>query len=119
MGVVIIECIIYEDPDAPSRAQPTSREFRHWLKVNIPGSHLDKGETIFEYYSPTPPQGTGLHRYTFFIFKQLKGKTNFDLRFISGNSSESRSNTSTRDLISKYHLEPFGGNFFQAEYDGN
>ena len=53
------------DPDAPSRANPTYREWRHWLVANIPGCDVSKGETIVTYFGAGPPQGTGLHRYIF------------------------------------------------------
>lgn len=58
------------DPDAPSRQNPKAREYRHWLVVNIPGSFVDAGEKVVDYQGPTPPLGTGLHRYIFLIYKQ-------------------------------------------------
>lgn len=45
-----------QDPDAPSRREPSRREFRHWLIVNIPGSEITKGETVFEYIGSGPPE---------------------------------------------------------------
>ena len=33
------------DPDAPSRRNPTNREWLHWLVVNIPGGNVKMGET--------------------------------------------------------------------------
>jgi phosphatidylethanolamine-binding protein (PEBP) family uncharacterized protein len=47
------------DPDAPSRANPVRREFRHWLVGNIPGDRVDEGETLTEYVGSGPPKGTG------------------------------------------------------------
>jgi hypothetical protein len=40
------------DPDAPSRADPEFREYRHWLVVNIKGSDLSSGD-IATYYTPS------------------------------------------------------------------
>lgn len=57
-------CLI-TDPDAPSRADPTWREWRHWLVGNIPGTDISKGEVLSEYIGAGPPKGTGLHRYVF------------------------------------------------------
>ncbi|XP_008286873.1 phosphatidylethanolamine-binding protein 4 [Stegastes partitus] len=62
------------DPDAPRRTQPTSAYWRHWLVVNIQGEALKKGQiqgtTLTDYYPPTPPQKSGLHRYQFMLFEQ-------------------------------------------------
>merc|ERR1711973_958518 len=57
------------DPDAPSRAEPTFREWHHWLVVNIPGNNISQGDVLSEYVGSGPPQGTGLHRYIFLAYK--------------------------------------------------
>ncbi len=49
----------FPDPDAPSRKEPTYREWHHWLVGNIPGADVNKGETLSEYVGSGPPQGTG------------------------------------------------------------
>lgn len=64
------------DPDAPSRKEPTFREWHHWLVGNIPGGEVSKGQVLSEYIGSGPPQGTGLHRYVFLIYKQ-NGKIEF------------------------------------------
>ena len=69
--------IILSDPDAPSRANPAIREVRHWYVVNIPGSNVDEGETLFDFIGSGPPKDTGLHRYVFVVFKQPR-KLEFD-----------------------------------------
>ena len=53
------------DPDAPSRVDPSWREWRHWLVGNIPGTEVSKGEVLSEYIGAGPPKDTGLHRYIF------------------------------------------------------
>ncbi|CAG0910012.1 unnamed protein product, partial [Darwinula stevensoni] len=58
------------DPDAPSRQNPKFREWQHWMVVNIPGNDVSKGKVMSEYVGSGPPQGTGLHRYVFFVYKQ-------------------------------------------------
>lgn len=69
--------LIMTDPDAPSREKPAFREIRHWLVVNIPGNKVHEGAHIVEYIGSGPPQGTGLHRYVFLVFKQ-PGKITVD-----------------------------------------
>lgn len=64
--------LILTDPDAPSRKQPTRREWRHWAVVNIPGNDVPAGDTVAEYVGAGPPQGTGQHRYVFLVYKQSK-----------------------------------------------
>ncbi|XP_015376894.1 PREDICTED: phosphatidylethanolamine-binding protein homolog F40A3.3-like [Diuraphis noxia] len=48
------------DPDAPSRAEPTIREWRHWLVGNIPGGNVNMGETLTGYIGSGPPPKTGI-----------------------------------------------------------
>lgn len=62
------------DPDAPSRANPLYREIRHWLVMNIPESDVKEGDEVVEYIGSGPPNGTGLHRYIYLVFKQPNGK---------------------------------------------
>ena len=47
------------DPDAPSRANPSSREFLHWLVTNIPGCDIAKGDQFAEYIGSDAPKDTG------------------------------------------------------------
>ncbi|KAH3759685.1 protein D2 [Pelomyxa schiedti] len=67
--------LVMTDPDAPSRASPKFREWRHWVVVNIPGSDLSAGKTLASYMGPAPPPGTGPHRYIFLLFRQNKPVT--------------------------------------------
>lgn len=109
--------LVMTDPDAPSRKEPTVREWHHWLVGNIPGDNLSKGEVLTEYVGSGAPKGTELHRYTFLLFKQPK-KLEFDERRITKNQAAGREKFSTKNFMEKYHLEaPIAGNFFQAQYD--
>lgn len=61
--------LVMVDPDAPSPAQPTAREWLHWLLVDIPeGMDASKGRELVPYMGPSPP--IGKHRYVFVVFKQ-------------------------------------------------
>ena len=65
--------IVGLDPDAPSRRKPSSRSFSHQLQINVPASAADVAIVSTEhalYYPPCPPQGSGQHRYVFFLYRQ-------------------------------------------------
>jgi len=128
------------DPDAPSRAEPTFREWHHWLVVNIPGNNISQGDVLSEYVGSGPPQGTGLHRYIFLAYKQ-PGKLSCDeprltnryqLAMISISdlllvtdgflscyrSGDNRGKFSIRKFAEKYNLgQPVAGNLYQAQWD--
>ncbi|XP_036324301.1 protein D3-like [Rhagoletis pomonella] len=104
------------DPDAPSRVEPTYREILHWFVVNIPGNKVAEGQIVAEYIGSGPPEGTGLHRYVFLVFKQankIEAQT-----FIPKTSIAGRLKMKTREYITKFNLgEPIAGNFYEAQYD--
>lgn len=54
------------DPDAPSRENPTYREWHHWLVGNIPGKDVAKGEILSAYVGSGPPPGEKLPCYAIF-----------------------------------------------------
>jgi phosphatidylethanolamine-binding protein (PEBP) family uncharacterized protein len=60
--------LIAWDPDAPQAS------WLHWLVVNIPGGSAyvsgPQGSTLVPWAPPTPPPGTGTHRYIFGLFLQ-------------------------------------------------
>ena len=50
------------DPDAPSRTNPIKANWLHWMIINTgfdKSGHLLQGQTIWEYYGPAPPKGSG------------------------------------------------------------
>ncbi|XP_058818071.1 protein D2-like [Topomyia yanbarensis] len=105
------------DPDAPSRKEPTFREWHHWLVGNIPGANVAKGETLSEYVGSGPPEGTGLHRYVFLVYKQ-NGKLSFDEPRLTNRSGDNRGGFSIKKFADKYQLgNPVAGNFYQAQWD--
>lgn len=114
-GVFHTLCMV--DPDAPSKENATFREIQHWLVVNIPGNSIESGKTLSEYIGSGPPQGTGLHRYVFLVYKQ-PGLLETDEKFISNRTAAGRRNFKIRDFARKYNLEnPIAANFYQAQYD--
>ncbi|KAK7864799.1 hypothetical protein R5R35_012287 [Gryllus longicercus] len=105
------------DPDAPSRNEPKFREWHHWLVVNIPGNNIAQGETLSEYVGSGPPNGTGLHRYVFLVYKQ-KGKITADEPRLTNRSGDNRGKFSIRKFAAKYGLgDPVAGNLYQAKWD--
>ncbi len=88
--------LIMTDPDAPSRAEPTYREWNHWLVVNIPGDKLSEGEIRSEYVGAGPPQGTGLHRYVFLVLKQRAKGLFSDIPHLKNDSAKNRGGFNTR-----------------------
>lgn len=66
--------LIMVDPDAPSRARPKHRYWRHWVVVDIRGADLKNGKlqgrVLTDYARPTPPAQSGYHRYQFLLFEQ-------------------------------------------------
>ncbi|XP_018329659.1 protein D2-like [Agrilus planipennis] len=112
--------LIMTDPDAPSRKNPTRREFCHWLVVNIPGENLSQGTVLKDYFRPAPPINTGLHRYVFMLFEQ-SGYENFNSEpYVNGSCRTSRPYFSTKKFIEKYHFSELkSGNFFFASWDNS
>ncbi|XP_055645335.1 protein D3-like [Toxorhynchites rutilus septentrionalis] len=106
------------DPDAPSRADPKFRSVCHWYVGNIPGGKIDKGEHRIAFIGSGPPQGTGLHRYVFLVYKQ-NGKINLsDAPRTSNRSRNNRLNFQHKDFVNRYKLgELVAGNFYRAQFD--
>lgn len=105
------------DPDAPSRKEPTFREWHHWLVGNIPGCDVSKGEVLSAYVGSGPPKDTGLHRYVFLIYEQ-RCKLTFDEKRLPNTSGEGRGGFKIATFAKKYALgTPVAGNLYQAEYD--
>lgn len=109
--------LVLTDPDAPSRAEPTYREWHHWLVGNIPGTDVRAGETLSAYVGSGPPYGTGLHRYVFLVYRQ-PGPLKFDETRLTNTSGDGRGGFRVSKFAEKYGLGvPVAGNFYEAEYD--
>ncbi|QRV77908.1 phosphatidylethanolamine-binding protein (PEBP) family [Ceratobasidium sp. AG-Ba] len=80
------------DPDAPSRAKPTFGQVRHLLAANLTvagtrskyvhNSFLLNNSTpaVNDYLTPTPPAGSGPHRYVALLYTQPR---HFDISFLN------------------------------------
>ncbi|KAJ2904798.1 PEBP-like protein [Zalerion maritima] len=63
------------DPDAPTRMDPMFRSFRHWVVTGVKkvggGGKLRLGKNATTPYRPPGPRpNSGVHRYTFILFKE-------------------------------------------------
>ena len=60
--------LIMADPDAPSAAEAESGKYYvHWILKDATGADLAGGTDALAYNGPTPPQGSGVHRYEFYL----------------------------------------------------
>lgn len=73
--------LVMTDPDAPSRAEPKYRQFRHWVITGLKAPAISASETsnlnalktkasTTPYRPPGPPPGSGFHRYIFLLFQE-------------------------------------------------
>ncbi|RPA97322.1 PEBP-like protein [Choiromyces venosus 120613-1] len=72
--------VIMIDPDAPSRANPTSANVLHWVKTDLrirpttaTNITADNATAPLSYAPPSPPSGSGEHRYVFLLYDQPSG----------------------------------------------
>jgi phosphatidylethanolamine-binding protein len=79
--------VVLTDPDAPSRGDPKNAEYAHWIAAGVPSTSTSEPASgctrlelahlheVLEYAPPTPPKGTGQHRYVFMAFAPANGTT--------------------------------------------
>ncbi|CAG2177760.1 unnamed protein product, partial [Oppiella nova] len=110
--------LVMTDPDAPSREDPMFGQYKHWLVINIPGNDVAKGRTLAEYKGSGPPQGTGLHRYIFLVYKQPDIMNSTEAT-VASDSLTGRPLFKVREFAKTNNLgEPAAVNYFQAKFDG-
>jgi len=86
--------------------------------VNIPGNDVRNGEHLVEYVGSGPTKGSGLHRYTYLVFKQLEAGINPDSPKASNDSISERVLFNTKAFAKKHQLgQPVAGNFYRAQWD--
>ncbi|WP_179830824.1 YbhB/YbcL family Raf kinase inhibitor-like protein [Nocardia amikacinitolerans] len=98
--------VLMFDVDAPSRSASHGLCWLHWAVGDVPGLDIARGSEIVPYAGPTPPAGSGPHRYVLVVYRQAEemgvrqlGRPKFDpLRFAHSQA-----------------LEPVAANFFVAE----
>merc|ERR1712200_210415 len=101
------------DPDAPSRNNPRAAQWIHWIVINVDGKTLLSGEDlrgdeVTEYAGPSPPRGSGPHRYVLLVWEQHHS--------VSMDSPRSRARGDISKIVKSLDLkEPVAGNFFLTE----
>ncbi|CAG9769314.1 unnamed protein product [Ceutorhynchus assimilis] len=107
--------LVFTDPDNRHRDEPYY-EWHHWLVGNIPGRNVAQGEVLSAFIGSGPPQGTGIHRYVFMVYKQ-PGKIQFDEPRLK-RAVDGRGNFFLTKFAEKYNLgQPVAGNFYLAQFD--
>jgi len=66
------------DPDAPSRKNPRAAQWNHWIVTDIKSTDVKSlgkvsGKVVTSYNPPSPPKGSGPHRYIILLYKQHGG----------------------------------------------
>merc|ERR1712192_71346 len=101
------------DPDAPSRKNPRAAQWLHWILTNVEGERLVSGQDlagdkVTAYAGPSPPKGSGPHRYVFLVWQQQQA--------VSMESPRSRARGDISKIAESLGLgAPMAGNFFFAE----
>nr|XP_018913439.1 PREDICTED: protein D3-like [Bemisia tabaci] len=116
--------LLLVDPDWPIKEPRTINEFPHWMVGNIPGSNVDKGETIIDYVGfRATVVDENPHRYTFLAYAQPKKKPiKFDEPRLNTTQIYERSyikrfsNFSGKNIAKKYNLTNVGINFFLVSH---
>jgi hypothetical protein len=66
--------VLMYDPDAPSRDRPSAAPWRHWVALDVradPAGRLQTAGARGEPYAgPSPPPGSGPHRYVVEVYQQ-------------------------------------------------
>lgn len=111
------------DPDAPSRNSPKYRSWLHYTVINIRPSEtgdvldLNKGEEVVTWAPPSPPPGTGFHRYIWFLFES-DNNLQFHGTRITGSSGKGRASFNIQDFIKSHHLgQPVSVAAFEVHHE--
>jgi phosphatidylethanolamine-binding protein (PEBP) family uncharacterized protein len=115
--------LICVDPDAPSPEHPEFRHWLHWMVINLPGTgsdHVDphQGHTLATYTGPSPPAGTGPHRYCFLVYEQDSSIDPDKVKEHKVLQSEQRKGFALDDFIAKLpETKLHAANFFRTQHD--
>ncbi|XP_060594088.1 protein D3-like isoform X2 [Ruditapes philippinarum] len=75
--------VLMLDPDAPSHSLEGLNFYLHWANINdiVFQNHqkAKAGSTLMNYMGPSPPKGTGAHRYQMIVFESTEQNGNIEL----------------------------------------
>ncbi|KAI0635465.1 PEBP-like protein [Trametes polyzona] len=114
------------DPDAPSRAEPIYRTFRHWVITGLKApavtsnaadalNALKSHSATTPYRPPGPRPNSGLHRYIFLLFQEPASAEPFAVPQGApeyGSVLEQRRSWNPIAFAEKYGLKLVGANYF-------
>ncbi|KAG7176581.1 protein D2-like isoform X2 [Homarus americanus] len=106
--------LVMVDPDAPGSGE--GEAYLHWLHTGVKGSglaqgNITSGNTIMSYARPTPPSGTGVHRYIFYLYEE----SNKDITF---QTISKRGKFNLHKYAQKNELcGPIAENMFTTQYN--
>lgn len=75
--------------------------FIHWLKINITGNDIKTGNIILPYKAPSPPKGTGIHRYIFELYEQTESNNSETIDRVVTSINKIKQKLSLNKIISK------------------
>ncbi|KAF9524733.1 PEBP-like protein [Crepidotus variabilis] len=119
--------LVLTDPDAPSKADPKYGQWRHWVLtgVQLPAANAAETEGVFAlkpkaasttYIPPTPPPGSGLHRYVFLLFQEPAGGFTVPQGSVETDSEfNARRNWDAIKFADKHSLKLVGATYFLTE----
>uniref|UniRef100_A0A2I3H855 Phosphatidylethanolamine binding protein 4 n=1 Tax=Nomascus leucogenys TaxID=61853 RepID=A0A2I3H855_NOMLE len=108
--------LVMVDPDAPSRAEPRQRFWRHWLVTDIKVRRRLKkgkiqGQELSAYQAPSPPAHSGFRRYQFFVYLQ-EGK----VISLLPKENKTRGSWKVDRFLNRFHLgEPEASTQFMTQ----
>lgn len=110
--------LVMADPDAPGHTD--GQAYLHLLRAGISGKDLLSGDqltgtNVVEYARPTPPKGTGVHRYVIYLYEEFPPE---DPEFVPfPGSFKERSHFDLHSYAQSYDLcGPVAHNMFLAEF---
>ncbi|KAI0367325.1 PEBP-like protein [Pilatotrama ljubarskyi] len=114
------------DPDAPSRAEPIYRTFRHWVITGLKSPALTANSadalnalkthpSTTPYRPPGPRPNSGLHRYVFLLYQEPASKDPFVIPQGApeyGAALEERRSWNPVAFADQHGLKLVGANYF-------
>ncbi|XP_014665197.1 PREDICTED: protein D1-like [Priapulus caudatus] len=106
--------IVMLDPDVDAEAKPS---FLHYLFGDIPAVRITKGKELAAYMGISPPEGTGMHRYIWLVYKQQGNNQFSSYKKITRDSPpKERAKFMVSDFATKYKLgDPIACNMFRSQ----